>query len=317
MKRQDYILNPALNLHEKQTIEQLNSIATTDIKYLIQTEEEKYHKQIEDLVEDFLSYDNKRIILLAGPTSSGKTTTSKIIDEQLEKRGYSCETISLDDFLLPLESRAVLKDGSLDYDSFATMDVKAFNAFIKKLFHDKEAFMPKYNFVKNRPDDELVKLTIKENSVLIVEGLHALNPNLLQTKENKNFAYTVFICPNVDFYLNNKLVLEAQNMRLMRRALRDYYKRGASINETLRTWQHTIDSENLYIKPYRHTVDYKINSTLRYEILVYAKYLRPLLEATEGEKLSYPLIQTLDACEKLDKNLVPADSMLWEFLPEY
>ena len=174
--------------------------------------------------------------------------------------------------------------------------------------------MPIYNFVKNRPEDEKQKVEIEENTILIVEGLHALNPDLFNSKEIQSLAYKIYIAPNVDFYLSDKLVLNASTLRLMRRGLRDYYKRGATIEQTLKTWNHTVESENLYIKPYKTTVDYIINSTHKYELLLYAKYLKPLLVATEGNKQIYPLMKTLDACEQINKILVPEDSMLWEFL---
>lgn len=313
MKRQDFLRNPALLLKEKDSIENINARAVSDIERFITEEEEKYHAQVKELVEDFLS-TQKRIILICGPTSAGKTTTSKIIIKRLEQKGYDSVSISLDNFLVPLSERKVLADGALDYDSFATIDVKTFNKFIKDLMQNFHADMPIYNFVKNRPEDFKQPVEIKEHTVLIIEGLHALNPDLFTITENKNIGYRIYIAPNVDFYLNGKLVLNAKSLRLMRRSLRDYYKRGTSIEQTFKTWKHTLESENLYIKPYKQSVDYIINSTHRYEPLLYAKYLKPLLLQEEGNEELYTLLKPLDACEKLNKILVPDDSLLWEFL---
>ena len=313
MKRQDFLRNPALLLKEKDSIENINARAVSDIERFITEEEEKYHAQVNELVEDFLS-TQKRIILICGPTSAGKTTTSKIIIKKLEQKGYDSVSISLDNFLVPLSERKVLADGALDYDSFATIDVKTFNKFIKDLMQNFHADMPIYNFVKNKPEDFKQPVEIKEHTVLIIEGLHALNPDLFTITENKNIGYRIYIAPNVDFYLNGKLVLNAKSLRLMRRSLRDYYKRGTSIEQTFKTWKHTLESENLYIKPYKQSVDYIINSTHRYEPLLYAKYLKPLLLQEEGNEELYTLLKPLDACEKLNKILVPDDSLLWEFL---
>lgn len=313
MKRQDFLRNPALLLKEKDSIENINARAVSDIERFITEEEEKYHAQVNELVEDFLS-TQKRIILICGPTSAGKTTTSKIIIKRLEQKGYDSVSISLDNFLVPLSERKVLADGALDYDSFATIDVKTFNKFIKDLMQNFHADMPIYNFVKNKPEDFKQPVEIKEHTVLIIEGLHALNPDLFTITENKNIGYRIYIAPNVDFYLTGKLVLNAKSLRLMRRSLRDYYKRGTSIEQTFKTWKHTLESENLYIKPYKQSVDYIINSTHRYEPLLYAKYLKPLLLQEEGNEELYTLLKPLDACEKLNKILVPDDSLLWEFL---
>ena len=117
MKRQEFINNPAMLLKEKESIENINEMAIKDIESFITQEEEKYHSQVRELVEDFLSY-NKKIILLCGPTSAGKTTTSKIIMDRLKQFGYNSLSVSLDNFLVPLYERKVLKDGALDYDSF-------------------------------------------------------------------------------------------------------------------------------------------------------------------------------------------------------
>ena len=313
MKRQEFLNNPNLLLKEKESIENINNKAETDLENFITEEEEKYHAQVRELVEDFLA-SGKKIILLCGPTSAGKTTTSKIITERLAQFGYEATSISLDNFLVPLSERKVLSDGALDYDSFATIDVENFNSFIKDLFRHQKAEMPIYNFVKNRPEDYKQLVEITEHTVLIIEGLHALNPDLFTITENKNIGYKVYIAPNVDFYLNNKLVLNAKMLRLMRRSLRDYYKRGASIEQTFKTWNHTVESENLYIKPYKTTVDYIINSTHCYELLLYAKYLKPLLMQEEDNKATYELLKPLDACTPINQILVPDDSMLWEFL---
>ncbi len=314
MKRQDFINNPNLLLKEKASIEQLNELAVNNLEQFITNEEEKYHNQVNELVTDFLSIGNKKIILLCGPTSAGKTTTSKIINKKLAEYGYNSLTISLDNFLVPLSEREVLSDGSLDYDSFATINTKQLNRFLKTLLQEKEAEMPIYNFIKNRPEEHGQMLHIKDKTVIILEGLHALNPELLNYDDNQNFAYKIYIAPNVDFYLDNKIILEAKKLRLMRRCIRDYYNRGASIEQTLKTWEHTLTSENLYIKPYKQTVDYIINSTHKYELMLYAKYLKPLLYATEDNKEIYELIKPLDACEQINKILIPEDSMLWEFI---
>ncbi len=313
MKRQDFLNNPNILLREKESIENINHRAVTDLENFITEEEEKYHAQVRELVEDFIS-SKKKIILLCGPTSAGKTTTSKIIMDRLKQLGYNSISISLDNFLVPLSERKVLRDGSLDYDSFATIDVDGFNSFIKDLFRYQKADMPIYNFVKNRPEDFKQSVEINENTMLIIEGLHALNPDLFTITENKNIGYKIYISPSVDFYLNNKLVLDAKQLRLMRRSLRDYYKRGASIEQTFKTWKHTLESEDLYIKPFKTTVDYIINSALKYEILLYAKYLKPLIMQEEDNKNTYVLLKSLDACEPINKILVPDNSMLWEFL---
>lgn len=317
MKRSDYILNPVNHLRKKIHIEKANELILEHGENFIFKEEEKYINQIDELIDDFLSYKNKKMILVSGATSAGKTTTSNIIGKRLRRIGYNFITVSLDDFLIPLYERALLPDGSLDYDSFATVNVKRFNSFVRSLIKKQKATMPVYNFVTGTTEDEGIPVTVDENTILIVEGLHALNPALLSNKETRQISYKVYIETNSDFYYGDKLILEAEYLRLIRRSLRDYYKRGTTIDKTLALWDQTVEMENIYIKPFKEEADYIINTANQYELMIYANYLKPLLEqANSKSKLFYAIVKILDACEKLDIDLVPQDSVLWDFLDE-
>lgn len=312
MKKSEYIANPNLKLKEKLSVEELNKLALDDIEELILQSEEKYHKQIRELVEDFSSYNYKKIILLAGPTSAGKTTTSHLVRKELEKRGKKTVTISLDDFFLEYEKRPRLKDGTVDNESIDSIDVPYIESFTKELIETGKANMPIYNFIKRAREPQTVEIKADENTVIIFEGLHALNPKLFS--DMSELSYRIFLAPNVDFYLDNKLVLQAKNLRLMRRCIRDTYSRGTMPETTLSMWKFITDCEEIYIKPYKYTADYIINSTHNYEPLVYAKYLKPLLETTENNEMANELIEILNACEKVNKKFIPDNSMIWEFL---
>ena len=299
-------------LHSKVSIESLNDGYLKDPKKMVDYFEEKYTNQIKELVDDFLTYKNKRIILLAGPTSSGKTTTSHLIRKTLEKKGIPTLTVSLDDFYLPYHLRPILADGSKDNESIYALDLKAINNFVKNVLKYGKAKMPVFNFLTRNPEPEKVDVKINSNTIIIFEGLHALNPDLFEN--SLSLAYRVYISPRVDFYLKNKLLLSASDLRLMRRCLRDVLTRGTKIGSTIAGWKYVRESEDLYIKKFKETADYFVNSSMSYEVLLYAKYLKPLLMSTEGSKQALKLIRILDWCEHMDKAFVPKHSMLWEFL---
>ncbi len=312
MKRQDFILNKNLLLHEKVSIESLNNSFLKEPKKLIKFFENRYKEQIKELVDDFLTFKNKRIILLAGPSSSGKTTTSHLIRNTLKRKGFNTVTISLDDFYLPYDKRPLMPDGTRDNESIYSLDLKSINNFVKSILKHGKAKMPVFNFLTRSPEDEKVNIKVDSNTIIIFEGLHALNPDLFEN--SLSLAYRVYISPRTDFYLQNKLLLTSTQLRLMRRCIRDIYTRGTKIGSNLAGWKYVTESEDIYIKRYKETADYFVNSALVYELLLYAKYLKPLLMATEGSKQALQLIRVLDGCEHMDKKLVPPQSMLWEFL---
>ena len=144
-----------------------------------------------------------------------------------------------------------------------------------------------------------------------MEGIHALNPILF--KNHLDAMYRIYICVNTNFEIDNQMIMPAQKVRLMRRLIRDYLNRGASLDRTFAMWQNVLNGEDLYIKPYKNTADYLINSTHAYEPLMYAEKLLPLLKQEQNEQAK-PLVAMLEKCEKLSPSLLPENSLLHEFL---
>ena len=313
MKYSKFYKNPYKKVRTAISIEKLNSLIDKGkAKKIVQISEKNYHSQIDELVKDVISLPMKKIINVAGPSSSGKTTTALNIKKILEKKGYKATVISLDDFLIPLKDRKVLPNGELDFESFDTIDTKAYQKVISDLIYKGKAMMPEYDFIKGERKPKKHKIEADQGEYFIVEGLHALNPNLIG--EYGEHVYKVYICPYKDYYFNHKLELTAKELRLMRRAIRDYYKRGSTVDEILKMWKQITDSEYIYIKPYKFMCDYFINSAIDYEACIYATYLKPLLEDVKEEEATWPLFKALDKLAKLDKDIVPEGSLLWEFL---
>lgn len=289
-------------------IEEINNLAKKDKSLLIQMSEEMYHEQIDDLVKEVLTRKTVKIILLAGPSSSGKTTTSNLIAKMLKKHNKNGLIISLDDFFLNRENTPRLPNGNYDFENITALDLAYFNTFLNDLFEKEYAYMPKYNFVTGEREKDLKQIRIDDETILIIEGLHALNPSLLHIPQDKLFK--VYICVLSNFNDNDKPLINYTQLRLMRRCIRDYYTRARSISYTIETWQEVLNGEKLYIDPYKNQADFFVDSTHMYEPLLYANYLKPLLNKSKQKDL----FEMLNKCENLDKNIIPANSLLNEFI---
>ncbi len=294
-------------------LEEVNNLAKSDKNLLIKMSEEMYHEQIIDMVDLALEKHSVRIFLLAGPSSSGKTTTSLLLKKELKRRNKKCITVSLDDFFLDRDQTPLLPNGNYDYENITAIDLKLFNEFISDLFEKHIGYMPTYNFIEGRKNKEKTPIECDDDTYIIIEGLHALNPMLLDQPQEKLFK--IYICVLSNFCFDDKLLLNYTDLRLMRRCIRDYYTRGRTIDETISGWQEVRDGEELYIDPFKNTVDYKVDSTHMYEPLVYAFDLKDKLEKSTLPKAK-ELANILSKCGTLNKNLIPKDSLLNEFIQQ-
>lgn len=292
-------------------LEKINELSQEDPAKLIEDSEELYRKQINDIANDIVSNGNYKFILLAGPSSSGKTTTSNLICKELSERGFESLVVSLDDFYLDLETRPKLPNGEYDLENVTALDLNYINKFVDDLFEKGEALMPEYNFKTGKREQEYKQIKINANTIVIMEGIHALNP--IMFKKHNEAMYRIYICVNTNFEYANEIIMPAQKVRLMRRLIRDYSSRGASLERTFAMWKNVLAGEDIYIKPYKNTADYLINSTHAYEPLMYAEKLLPLLKKEDNAQAK-PLVEMLEKCEKLSPSLLPKDSLLHEFL---
>lgn len=302
-----------LHDYKKETfeLEKINELSQANTQLLIENAEDLYHKQIKEVVNDITQNGKIKIILLAGPSSSGKTTTSNLIRSNLKTAGYESLVISLDDFFLNRDQTPLLPNGDYDYENIKALDLDYLNKFVDDLFLHGKGLMPEYDFVTGSRKKDYVEINVQQNTVVIFEGIHALNP-ILFTKHSDSM-YKIYICVNTNFDYNDQPLMPAQKVRLMRRLIRDYNHRGASLDDTFKMWPNVLAGEDLYIKPYKNTADFLINSTHAYEPLMYAQMLLPLLKQNSNN-MAKLLADMLEKCEKLSPDLLPQNSLLHEFL---
>lgn len=267
-----------------------------------------YFNQIEDLVNDIQNRPNIKVILLSGPSSSGKTTTANLIKQNLEKINISANVISMDDFFINRDVTPKLADGSYDYENITTVDLPCFKKFLNEILTNSKSMMPKFNFVTGKRD-RYEMLQIKKGGILIIEGIHALNPIIINNHEDE--LYRVYVCLNTNFCIDNKVVLEAKKLRRIRRAIRDFYTRGMTIQQTIKIWKNVCAGEDKFIKPFKNNANFLIDSTHNFEPLIYKKYLPRLLDNSNIAKEFEDELKFL--CE-MDISYLPEKCLLWEFL---
>lgn len=290
----------------------VNEMAKQNPQKLIQDAECLYRKQIDEIADQIVSNGNYKVVLMAGPSSSGKTTSSNLIRARLAEAGYNSIVVSMDDFFVDRDKTPKLRNGDYDFESIQTLDLEYLNKFIDDLYEKGEADMPTFNFLTGCREKEFKKIKLDKNTIIIMEGIHALNPIIF--KKHTEQMYKIYICVNTNFVINGKTVLPAKKLRLMRRLIRDKRTRGMSLENTFNMWQNVLAGEDVYIKPYKNRADYLINSTHAYEPLMYAKHLLPALKEESEAPAVANIIEMLELCNTLDSSLLPADSLLHEFL---
>ena len=264
-------------------------------------------------------YNNKKLklILLAGPSSSGKTTTSKKLELFLKGFGLNPIAISIDNYFVDRDKTPILPDGSYDFESLNSINVELFNRNLKDLLDGKEVTLPVYNFItgKSELSDESIKLGEKE--ILIVEGLHALNEELTYSIDRKN-KYKIYLCPLTVLSLDNHNRIRTTDNRLLRRIVRDNRTRGYSASDTLSTWGKVREGEEKYVFPFQDEADVIFNTSLIYELGVLKTYAEPLLYSVEESDPMYKeavrLLNLLKNILPISNDYIPVDSIVREFI---
>lgn len=266
--------------------------------------------------EIFLNKDDIKVVLLSGPSSSGKTTTAKKLSLYLKTLGLKPHHLSLDDYFLEREKTPLDENGKPDYEGIKAIDVKLFNNQIEKLLKGVSVVTPTYDFITgkknfNRP------LKLEENDILIIEGLHALNEEISQRISKKN-KYKIYISPLIYLNIDDDNRISLTDIRLLRRMVRDYYTRGHSPSKTLASWQDVRRGEEKYVFPHQDDANVIFNTFLVYELGVLKTYVEPLLYSVPPEDPEYHtairLLEVLKLVLPIPSNDVPKLSILREFI---
>ncbi len=305
------------NLHMPYISNLNKTIGTGKIKDFIRSNELMFSLEIAKVVDNIVSSHDIKFILIAGPSSSGKTTTNSRIASYLEALGYDAIKISLDDYFVNREDTPKDEDGKYDFECLEAINVKRFNEDLQRLLNGEEITMPIYNFITGKSEETNHTIKLKENSIFLIEGLHALNDKITEGIDNK-YKYRIYLSPFIPINIDMHNYVSTLDLRLLRRIVRDNRTRGYDCLKTIDNWQSVRNGEEKYIFPYIHQADVIINTALAYEVGVLKVFVEPLLLSVGVDSIYYEearrLIGFLKQFFPIPGEYVSDDSILREFI---
>ena len=306
-------------LMECETVADLNDLTGSGrIRELIRVNEALHEKRYSQIA-DQVCRRGARVVMLAGPSSSGKTTSAHRLATQLRVYGKKPILMSLDDYYIDRDKIAPGPDGKLDLEHINTLDTDLFRQDIHSLLDGEEVSLPTFNFLTGRREWRGDTLRLNPDSVVIVEGLHGLNPLMLPENVDKNLIFRMYVSPLLPLNLDDHNRIPTSYLRLLRRIVRDYETRGSSVQRTLDMWDSVRQGEKRWIFPYQENADVIFNSSTLYELAVLKKHIFPLLTAVEPEEECYDevrnIVKVLSYIQEADvDDEIPPTSLVREFI---
>ena len=306
-------------LMECETVADLNALVESGrIRELIRVNEALHEKRYSK-VADKVCQCGAKAVMLAGPSSSGKTTSANRLATQLRIHGKKPVLMSLDDYYLNREMIPVGPDGKRDFEHINTIDVELFKTHLGMLLQGRQVELPHFNFKTGKREWSGKKLLLNEDSVIIVEGLHALNPVLQPEGIDGELVFRLYVSPLLPLNLDDHNRIPTSYLRLLRRIVRDYEGRGASVQQTLSMWDSVRRGEKLWIFPFQENADMIFNSSTLYELAVLKRHIYPLLTAVAPEDPWYDevraVVKILNYVLEADvDDEIPPTSLVREFI---
>jgi uridine kinase len=293
-------------------------IEKNDFGELIRISEGLHEKNIAKIADEIASHkEMKRIILIAGPSSSGKTTFTKRLSTQLRINGLKPVSISTDDYFVNRDKTPIDQDGNFDFESLKAINLELFNDHLVKLMRGEEVRLPVFNFKKGIREDSDTVLKLKSDQPILIEGIHSLNNKLTEFIPDDH-KYKIFISALTQLNIDKQNRIPTSDTRLFRRIVRDNLYRGHTANDTLEMWERVRKGEEENIYPYQENADVMFNSALIYELLVLKNCALPLLEEIDKDNPYYyeaqRLLEVLYCFKTMPFEDVPRTSILREFL---
>ena len=285
---------------------------------IIKISEALHEKRIAEIASEIAEHKaSKRIVLIAGPSSSGKTTFSKRLAVQLAVCGLKPRTISVDNYFVNRELTPLDEFGNYDFEALNAIDIEMFNEHLKQLIAGEAVEIPKFDFQSGRKIFDGTIMQLNEEEVLVIEGIHALNPELLP-EIDPSYTYRIFISALTSISIDDHNPISTTDNRLIRRILRDAKYRGYSALETIRRWPSVRQGEVKNIFPHQENADVMFNSALLYELAVLKKYVEPLLKSVPENQPEFSeslrLLKFLGYFNTINDDEIPPTSLIREFL---
>lgn len=307
------------SLMECETVADLNDLVVNGkIRELIRVNEALHEKKYAQVADEICSRGVKAV-MLAGPSSSGKTTSANRLATQLRVHGKKPILMSLDDYYMDRDKIPPGPDGKLDLEHINTIDTELFRLHLKELLAGKEVELPTFDFITGKRKWCGHKMRLHAQTVIIVEGLHALNPVLLSEELDPNMVYKFYVSALLPLNLDDHNRIPSSTLRLMRRTVRDLEGRGSSVAQTMSMWDSVRRGEHRWIFPYQEYADVIFNTSTVYELAVLKRHIYPLLKAVEPEEACYEqvrgIVKILNYVLEADvDDEIPPTSLVREFI---
>ena len=276
-----------------------------------------YTLGVEHIARQIADDPNHKIIMLAGPSGSGKTTTANVLRQALKQHKIDSAVVSLDDFYLGQRRAPMLKNGEPDYESVYALNIPLLKQCLQDLCQRNECLLPKFDFPNSKPFDKKVPLKLNKGDLIIFEGIHALNPLILDHLPTEHIT-KIYVSVETTVFNSSDVLISPREIRLARRLVRDSIFRGADALKTLTMWTGVIEGEDKYLLPYKNSVDYTISTFHEFEPSVLKPYLLPLLEGLPFDAPNYALAMDLKAdyglFPALNRELLGDDCLIHEFI---
>ncbi len=299
-------------------VSDLNDIVVNgEIKKFILACEIVYNNNIAKLVDKVLNNRNIKFVLIAGPSSSGKTTTTHRLASYFISKGYDPICLSTDDYYLDVDKMPKDEFGQTDKECIEALDLETFNQDLEKLLNNEEIIVKKYDFVLGKRFLTNEKIKLNDNSIVLIEGLHCLNEKLSSVIASEN-KYKVYLSPFIPLNIDRHNYISTLDLRLIRRIARDNRSRGKDVCDTIEVWQQVRNGEEKYIFPYISQANVIINTAMAYELGVLKIYVYPLLYSVKADSPYYEearrLINFLKGFYMIPSELINNDSVIREFI---
>ncbi len=278
---------------------------------------EHYKKRVYEVAAKIASNPYHKIVMLAGPSGSGKTTTARYLKEGLKEHGISSLVVSLDDFYLGQGKAPKLKNGDYDYESVHALNVPQLQECLLSLIEKGFCMLPQFDFNKSAPKEEKIPIRLNPGDLIIFEGIHALNPLILECLPAE-YITTIYVSVETTVFGCQDTIIPPREIRLARRMVRDSIYRNSDAYRTLHLWGGVVDGEDKYLLPFKDQVDYTLSTFHEFEPAVLKPFLMPLLKTVTLDypnyELAFDLRRDYEQFPVIEPSMLPEDCLIREFI---
>lgn len=285
----------------------------------IRESEQAYSEQLRKIGRQISRSEGRKVLMLAGPSSSGKTTTAIKLAKCIRNTGRRCFVVHLDDFYKNREDIPIGSDGKKDFEGISSLELDLLQQTLESLLQNGRTALPEYDFITGHRTDYVHPIHIRHGDIVIVEGLHALNPIIFEPIENHEYLYKAFVTISTSICdQEGNVRFSPRDIRLLRRIIRDYNYRNSSVVNTFSMWPEVVRGEEKNLFPYQSQAEIQIDSFHPYEVCVYKKTAVSLLKRVSQSGPFYALAENimdkLEPMESISNLLIPRNSLLREFI---